>query len=205
MTVEAFRDRLVAYFPGRYNPARLEDIAAFARDIDDPDLDRLYRAIVESRTVNTPITLAEIKEACPGAGVTYRRAEYVEPMKVCCSACGEEYRYLPAPTDRQEVEERLYNRCPNCGFMHGWTLDAHAYLRHGVEQPWYDNLLAEFQGPAHPYGTGKGKGRWFNYSENKAWLQARDREERDRSIAIRDKLIGNVNSRNLSRAPYADG
>lgn len=174
MNAGDFVSRLMDYYKGSYSSERIAQLKRFAENVGASEMDRLFDAITEERSANTAVTVADIKEACTRVGVSYRHSEYIADKKVTCDACGEEYKYAPAPTDEAIAKWNIHDRCPNCGFQYGWTKTAAGYVDNGIHPEWFEQYIVAFQ--KNGYGTGKQRGRWYNADRDRRDVAAHEKE-----------------------------
>jgi uncharacterized protein (DUF983 family) len=187
MNAGAFVTKLMDYYKGQYSSERIAQLRRFSDNIPEVELDRVFDAITEERSANTAITVADIKESCSRVGVSYRHSEYIVDKKVTCDACGEEYKYTPAPTEEAISRYNIHDRCPNCGFQYGWTKTMQDYAEYGNRPEWYDRYIAMFHG--NGYGIGKQHGRWYNADRDKRDIDAHEKQVVQKKIDMIQKSI----------------
>ena len=139
MTSQDLVHKLTGYYnSGKYSSERLTELDRFCEGIADRDREAVYEAITDTRSMNTPISKADVREACVRVGIPYKATQYLADMRVTCDCCGEQFKYNPAPSDDQELNFGVHARCPNCGFQYAWTTQASATREFGKEVDWYD-------------------------------------------------------------------
>lgn len=159
--------KLTEYYKGQYSIERISQLNRFCENVGEKYRDILYDGITEERSANTAITVADIKEACSRIGISYRASFYVADEKVTCDQCGETFKYSPAPTEAQEAQFGIHNRCPTCGFQYAWTLQAEQQRSYGMITPWYERYKDLFSNQAYCRLDGK-PGHWYDKNKNDA-------------------------------------
>jgi len=159
MTSDALVSKLMDYYKSQYSPERTAQLKRFCENIPEPDRENVYTAITEERGANTAITVADIKEACARIGASYRQSVFIRDEKVTCDCCGETFKYSPCPTDDQQLDFGIHDRCPACGFQYAWTTQAQETMAAGMKTEWYERYLNQFRN--NGYGRGKVHGLWF--------------------------------------------
>lgn len=141
MTGDQLIDKLTEYYPGKYSGERFKKLRDFASKISDADREMVYERILEERSISTPITVADLKEACNGIGAGYSVTQFIPAVPWICDSCGEEFKYHPCPTQDARIDMGILDVCPNCGLQVCWTIAAEMERSRGLKAEWYNGLL----------------------------------------------------------------
>jgi len=178
-------DKLIECFP-KPSSAMITEMDRVAQSIPEKDRQLVFDTILDEAKASMKIGVKDIKDACRKAGVSFTQPVYIASMPIQCDCCGEDYKYHPAPTDDQQIDLDIHDRCPNCGFQRCWTLMYRASVTLGHVPEWYESYLQKFANGN--YGKGKPQGVWFNKSKRLKERYTADQEERQ----ARDELDARV-------------
>ncbi len=128
------------------SPKMVEQMQMMVRKIPERFHEEIYQAIIEEEGPNILIGVNHIVSACERIGAPYTKAHYIPTEDWVCDACGNEFKYHPAPSDDDKIDKSIHDLCPKCGFQVIWTLDKRRCAELKIATEWYDRLIANHQG-----------------------------------------------------------
>lgn len=147
MTSKEFVLKIGDYFV-RTKDSVMNVIAAYIKDIPEPQLDILFNGLIESVSPKTPIGISDIKLICEQKGIPLKKnAEYTPRtgVEVQCDCCGERFRYVQGANPMDYGHER----CPRCRMPYHETYLKNEYEKLGIKSGFsnYHRILQAYKNP----------------------------------------------------------